>query len=244
MPSSRSHFRPAGAASPIIEATAGAASSVVFGLASFVRRARVFHPDGVAFAATVDVADAHGVLPPGSHDALVRFSRGAGLPESMPDILGLALRLVDLYGPGAHQDLLLVTSGSRPGARHALVPSRTFGHRRWSTVLPYVVGGRRVVFGARPTSPDLDGARQLDDLRRLARTGEDAVRFALEMAEPTGGWQELAAIRVGHECSEAENEGLRFNPANTGGGIQAVGALQTIRRRAYLGSQKGRPTPD
>jgi hypothetical protein len=232
-------FRPAGAATPFIEATAGAASSVVFGLASFIRRARVFHPVGVAFSATVDVPAA-GVLPVGSHDAVLRFSRGAGLPEAVPDILGLALRIVDLHGPGRHQDLLLVTSGSSPGTRHALVPARTFGHHRWSTLLPYEVGGRRVVFGARPSSSALDGARRLEDLRRLADHG---VRFALDVAEPRGDWEEVAAITIGRERTDEENEGLRFNPANTGGGIEPVGVLQTIRRRAYRGSQEGRPTP-
>lgn len=234
-------FRPVGAATPLVEATAGAASSVVFGLASFVRRARVFHPDGVAFAAKVDV-EGGGVLPAGSHDAIVRFSRGAGLPEAVPDILGLALRLVDLHGPGRHQDLLLVTSGSRPGLRHALVPARTFGHRRWSTLLPYDADGRRLVFGARPLSAPLEEARRLDDLRRIVAAG-DPVRFALEVAEPSGDWEEVAVITVGSERSDEENEGLRFNPANTGGGIEPSGFLQTIRRRAYLGSQEGRPTP-
>ena len=236
-------FRPAGAATPFIEATAGAASSIVFGLASFVRRARVFHPDGVAFAATVDVdPGANRVLPTGSHPAVVRFSRGAGLPEAVPDILGLALRLVDVHGPGLHQDLLLVTSGLRFGLRHALVPARTFGHGRWSTLLPYEVAGRRLVFGARPLSPSLREARRLDDLRRLAR-GSDAVRFALEVAEPSGDWEPVGTVTLGAERSDEENEGLRFNPANTGGGIELSGVLQTVRRRAYQGSQQGRPTP-
>ena len=234
-------FRPSGAATPLIEATAGAASAALFGLASFLRRARVFHPDGVAFDATFE-AGGSGVLPAGAHDAVVRFSRGAGLPEAMPDILGLALRLLDVHGPALHQDLLLVTSGSRPGLRHALLPARTVGHERWSTLLPYEVGGRRVVFGARPLSPALDGARHLEDLRQLAGGG-DPLRFALEMAEPGGPWDGIGTVTVGEERPEEEGERLRFNPANTGGGIQPVGLLQTIRRRAYRGSQKGRPTP-
>ena len=181
-------------------------------------------------------------MPVGSHDAVVRFSRGAGLPESMPDILGLALRLVDLHGAGLHQDLLLVTSGSRPGLRHALVPARTFGHDRWSTLLPYEVDGRRVVFGARPLSAALEGARRLDDLRQLAER-RGPVRFALEMAEPRGAWEDVGVITVARARSEEDGERLRFNPANSGGGIEPVGVLQTVRRRAYLGSQEGRPAP-
>ena len=232
-------FRPVGAATPIVEATAGAASAIVFGVASALRRARAFHPVGVAFAATVDV-DGGGGLPGGRHDAIVRFSRGAGLPESMPDILGLALRFVDLHGPGQHQDLLLVTSGSAPGARHALTPARSFGHARWSTILPYEIDGRRrVVFGATPRSAALSGARRLDDLRRLVAGG--GVRFALEVAEPAGPWDEVGVLTIGDELGADATEGLRFNPANTGDRIQPVGVVQTIRRLAYRGSQEGRP---
>ena len=229
-----SPFRPVGAATPLLEATAGAASAAVLGLASAVRRARVFHPDGVAFEATVDV---EAVLPRGRHRAVVRFSRGAGLPEALPDVLGLAVRLLDAHGPGAHQDLLLVTSFSPPGLRHALTPARTFGHERWSTLLPYAVDGdRRVVFGARPRSSELDGAAHLDDLRRLAV----GARFALEVAEPAGDWEEVATLVVGDELPADVNEALRFNPANTGGGVEPVGAIQALRRRAYQGSQRGR----
>ena len=44
--------------------------------------------------------------------AVVRMSRGAGLPAPLPDLLGLAIRL-----PGGAEpvDLLLSTTGRRPG---------------------------------------------------------------------------------------------------------------------------------
>lgn len=238
MPSRSTTFRPLGAATSAVEATAGCVSALVFGAASALRRARVFHPDGVAFRATVRVAEeTTTVLPAGRHEAVVRFSRGIGLPEPAPDILGLAVRLVDLHGPGAHQDLLFVTSGDRPGARHALVPTRRYAYHRWSTLLPYRVRGRRVVFGARPISgPSLKG---LDALREAAATGR--LRFALEVAEPTGAWEEVGVVDIGDAVGRDEADALRFNPANTGGGIEPVGLLQTLRRRAYAGSQRGRP---
>lgn len=232
-----SSFRPAGAATPAIEATLGAASALVLGVGSALRRSRIFHPDGVAFTATVDVDDAT-VLPAGRHPALVRFSRGAGLPEPLPDVLGLALRVEDVHGPGRHQDLLFVTSWSAPGLRHALVPGLTFGHQRWSTVLTYEVpGGRRVVFGARPATTALDGAARLADLGRLG-TG---AAFVLEVAPPTAGWDRIGALTIGDPLPSSAAEGLRFNPANTGGGVAPVGVLQAVRRQAYRGSQRGRP---
>jgi hypothetical protein len=240
MPRPATTFRPLGAATPVVEATAGCVSALVFGAASALRRARIFHPDGAAFRATVRVMEGTTVVPPGRHEAVVRFSRGIGLPEPAPDILGFALRLVDLHGPGAHQDLLFVTSGDRPGARHALVFTRRYAHHRWSSLLPYRVGGRRVVFGARPISGP--SPKDLAALRKAAATGR--LRFALEVAEPTGAWEEVGVIDIGDALGSDEADALHFNPANTGGGIEPIGLLQTLRRRAYAGSQRGRPDTD
>lgn len=240
-------FRPVGAATPLVEATAGAASALVFGAASALRRARIFHPEGVAFHARFAT---NGGLDTGvrlldraeDHAAVVRFSRGVGLPDRWPDILGLAVRVLDAHGPGVHQDLLLVTSGEAPGARHALVPTRSFAHGRWSTLLPYrLPDGRRVVVGGRPVH--VAGApTTFDDLRKAAAGGD--LQYALDLAEATGPWREMALLDLGGELSDADAESLRFNPANAGGGFEPVGFLQTIRRRAYAGSQSGRPTPN
>jgi hypothetical protein len=238
------NFRPAGLLTPVVELTAGLAAAAAFATSSALRRARTFHPDGVAFEATVAVPPpttggtaGDDVLPAGEHRALVRFSRGVGLPERFADVLGLAVRLVDLHGPGAHQDLLLVTSGAAVGARHALVPARSFGHDRWSTLLPYAVGRdkRRVVFGARPLAPGLAAVTTLDGLRAAGD-----VRYSLDLAPVRGDWAPLATLTVGDELPAAAAEGLRFNPANTGGAVEPVGAIQAVRRLAYEGSQTGR----
>ena len=44
-----------------------------------------------------------------THQGLVRFSRCVGLPNAVPDLLGMPLRLSDAHGAGRHQDFLLVT---------------------------------------------------------------------------------------------------------------------------------------
>ena len=63
----------------------------------------------------------------------MRFSRGAGLPEPLPDILGVAVRVLDSHGPGGHQDFLLATSSGLPVAHHALLPATTFWERDATT---------------------------------------------------------------------------------------------------------------
>src|SRR4051794_12115042 len=111
--------RPLGPLTPLVDATAGAAAAALFGATSALRRARTFHPDGAAFESTfvVDEPPDRRPTPTGSTlfdqagecPALVRLSRGAGLPEPLPDIFGLAVRVIDAYGPNAHQDLLVNT---------------------------------------------------------------------------------------------------------------------------------------
>jgi hypothetical protein len=75
--------------------------------------------------------------------ALVRCSRAAGLPEPLPDVLGIAVKLLDTYGPGADQDLLFSSVPDRPTLRGVLVPARSFLRGAFSTLLPYRVGRKR-----------------------------------------------------------------------------------------------------
>ena len=240
----RSVFRPVGAATPLAEATFGIAAAALFYTTSTIRRARTFHPIGAAFEATFTVDQPAGVGvdlldTPGVHDAVVRLSRGVGLREPWPDVLGLALRVQDAHGLGAHQDLLLVTSGERPIVRHLFVPATSFDAIRFSSVLPYRLGDRDMLFGAR--SDDLDGRRLfLNDIERDGATSP--VRFTIDVATPRGTWEQVARLDIGRQLSDRTADALRFNPANTGGGIRPIGVLQAVRRLSYAASQAGRPS--
>ncbi|HSP28939.1 MAG TPA: hypothetical protein VLN74_10365 [Ilumatobacteraceae bacterium] len=239
---SRSAFRPVGAATPLVEATFGIAAAALFSATSAIRGARTFHPIGAAFEATLTVEQPAGVGvklldTPGTHDAVVRLSRGVGLRESWPDILGLALRVLDAHGSGAHQDLLLVTSGERPIARHLFVPTTSFDGIRFSSVLPYRLGDRTVLFGARVD--DVDGPRLLrNDIERDDTT--NPVRFTIDIATLRGAWEQVARLDIGRQLPGQTADALRFNPANTGGGFRPVGVLQAVRRLSYAASQAGR----
>lgn len=238
---SRSAFRPVGAATPLVEATFGVAAAGLFFTTSAIRGARTFHPIGAAFEATFTVVEPAGVGvelldTPGTHDAVVRLSRGVGLRPPWPDVLGLALRVLDAHGPGAHQDQLLVTSGERPIVRHLFVPTTSFDSIRFSSLLPYRLGDRDVLFGAR--SDDLDRRRLL--LNDIGREGATIpVRFSIDIATPRGAWEPVARLDIGRQLSGPTAEGLRFNPANTGGGIKAIGMMQAVRRLSYGASQAG-----
>lgn len=212
---------------------------------SALRRARVFHPVGVAYAVTVRIEPGPAgpwgaplLDRPATLPGVVRLSRGAGLPEGLPDVLGLALRLTDAHGPGRHQDLLVNTAGREPLVRQVFLPARGFGTGRYSSVLPYRTGTGRVLFGARP----LGGGtlRTFAELDRAAAAGE--LRFRLEAARPGGPWRPVGTVEVGERLPDAVARELRFHVnEHTGGGIAPVGLRQELRRRSYLMSQRYRP---
>src|SRR4051794_36038915 len=110
-------------AHPVASDPAGWAVSGV--LAAAARRGKAVHPHGAVHRATLRVSgdpaapgEARLLSEPGQHLAIVRFSRSVGLPRPLPDLLGLSIRIIDAYGAGRHQDLLLVTSIDLPVMHH------------------------------------------------------------------------------------------------------------------------------
>lgn len=213
---------------------------------SSVRGRRIFHPYGLAYTATLTI-DTPPLSPSEclllgtarSYPAIVRFSRGIGLPQPLPDILGIALRLPDVYGPGQHQDLLYIASGNGWLLNRLLLFTGGYLHRPFSSILAYRASQHHLLFGLLPpdTPPELPGT-DLTELRRLARAGQLTYRFAV--AAPAQRWRAIGTLTATAELSPAFSEQLRFNPWNTGGGLTPVGFLQRLRRNAYRASQQGR----
>ena len=166
---------------------------------------------------------------------LVRLSRSFGLPEALPDPCGLAFRIPDAHGPGRHQDLLLVSSAAAVGGRHALMPSRGFCDRPYSTVLPYRLRGEAVMLGARALGPA--PGPKLATLRER-ETGD--LEFELLLAPLTGGWLPIARLLLGARLPPAQTERLDLDPTNTGGGLELAGLLNRLRGPTYRASQDGR----
>src|SRR5829696_1090514 len=162
-----------------VDAAAGSLAGVGFAALSFARRRRIFHPDGVAFHARL------AVVPPRPFGAallderrdrrcLVRLSQGAGLPDGVPDILGVAVRVLDDDASMAAQDLLFATVlGDGHVARHVLAPASSFADRPFSTVLPYRTGSGLVVLTLRPVvSGETGGVGALEDAARAFGAGD------------------------------------------------------------------------
>jgi hypothetical protein len=247
---------------------AATAAGAVFGGLASLRHRRSLHPDGASYHATVRIdgderyagpeqdgggerragltrpGGGHGHVPllarPRAYPALLRFSRGLGLPPGLPDALGVAVRFCDVHGEGRHQDLLMTTSARPPVLHHLLLPALRgpFG-QPYSTILPYRVGDGVRLFGALPLpAPARDDRTDLEEFDDAAARGE--ARFTLALAAPFRGWRPIGVIEAGEPLDREAGEALRFNPWNTGGGIRPVGPFQGLRDAAYGASQRAR----
>jgi hypothetical protein len=213
------------------------------GLAA-LRGGKAVHPHGAVHEAELVVPALDGPLAttqlfgtPGRRTALVRFSRSLGLPRPLPDLLGMSLRVSDAYGAGRHQDFLLVTSVDAPVLHHVFVPAGDVQQRPYSSSLRYGTGGDTFLVGALPRSdsPRPDGGDELERLAAAAATG--ALAFDLAVAPVSGRFRPVAELRVGARLPP-EADALRFNPWNTGGGLEPVGLLNRLRDYAYPLSQR------
>lgn len=140
---------------------------------------------------------------PGTDDVLVRRSRAVGLPASLPDVHGLAIR-VPLTG-GGHGDLLLASTGLGRVSRFLLTASRRPEGRPMTTLLPYRT----------PTGPLL-----------IAAVAETADRFELAYAPPAGAWRRFAELVV---TDEVQQDALvSFDPVTNV--VPGLGSYEWVRR--------------
>lgn len=213
-----------------------AAAERVFAWLSAGRGSRIFHPQGIAYRGVVRVdsgVDGVPLLTAGSaHDTTVRFSRGLGLPRGWPEFLGIALRIGDA------QDLLLASSSPSPLVRMVPLPARSFFGTTLSSLLPFDADGRVVLVGAlvhgRPTGDD----DQLDEVANT-RGPVTAVLLVAELGKP---WRRFGGLELGERLPDDEARRLRFDPWNCAGGLVPHGWINRLRRPAYRGSRRGRPS--
>ncbi len=151
---------------------------------------------------------------PGTDDVLLRWSRAIGLPAPLPDIHGLAVRLVHPGRPPG--DLLLATTGWSRLTRVVLLP----GLSRWrpmTSLLPYATPSGAVLLGALP--------------------GERAT--SLHVASPWGPWQLFAEL---HEVEgPGADEQIDFDPVeNPLPGLPFPPWVRRLREPAYQSARRSR----
>jgi hypothetical protein len=223
---------------------------------SAARRARMFHPEGALYRASVETLAASDDLRTLGDRlagrALVRLSSAWWRKgREWPDALGLAVRFTTSQDPAGSpdtgdQDLLFATI--RFPWTTLLAPAttdvRSFLWNHYHAVSPFDADGvGRVKF--RLESPRLhnaEGVPRLEHLERAVANDEAIWRLQvrrLDVPVTRRAWEDIAVLAL--EGSRlADDQSLRFSPFRTGRGVRPVGFVHHLRVAAYAASQDAR----
>jgi hypothetical protein len=203
----------------------GRAVDAVVHAASAVRGERIIHAKGTAFSGRLtllpgaDALDVPLTTGPQVRPVLVRFSRGAGLPDALPDVLGMAIRIPDADGGGHPQDLMLSTGGGSPLLRRMLVPRWDYRASTYTSLISYQIAGRDRLVAALP----------------------DEGAFLLATASGASPWSPFARLTVAEALPQAQSDGLSFSITNDAGGLRIGGRWRAARAGAYDAARSVEP---
>lgn len=237
---------------------AGAALAPFAAAGSFLRRARVVHPDGVVYRAEVTIdapaGPARDVALRLAGPALVRLSgaiwrrRGGGGRERAPDLLGVAIRFrsdptISPAPDQGDQDMLFATVRSAL----LLLPSlfttnvRSFLDNEYHALGEFDsaelgdVKWRLMT----PSIPGGDVSRE-EALEQAVSSGTAVLELQAREARFGSQWEPVARIRL-IERVNIDQAALRFSPFRTGRGIVPRGLIHASRIVPYPASQLARP---
>lgn len=226
-------------AAPGLSEPAGRAFEGLFRVLKLARPDRPIHPKGLGLAGeltrTGNPHEASGLEwldSPGTDAVEARFSRSVGLPQALPDVLGLALHVtpaVGTPGTGGPADVLFSSTGWRIPGRFLLQPRLDVDGATMTTLMPY--RGRN--------GPVLLGLRTVSLPPGSLSSGEWVL--GLYWARPLGRWRQCGEL-VLHAGSPPGDTPLRFNPLeNQPPGAQTYAWTRRLRERSYRTAQ--RPAP-
>jgi hypothetical protein len=194
-------------------------ASAAAALAALRPAPKPLHPDGEVRSGRLE---RHGRGPrsgvpwldePGEDPVEVRLSRAIGLPEGLPDIHGLAVRV---HGGSGHADVLLASTGTGRLTRHVLTASRDPAGRPLTTLLPYATDSGPVVLGAESAGPD---------------------EYRLSWSHPARPWHEFGTLYLAGR-SDAR---IDFDPVlHPVPGLRQYSWVRRLREPAYRTARRSR----
>lgn len=201
---------------------AGTALSATIRAVSALRPARKpLHPEGAVVAGVLDrrgsavPTGSPWVDEPGRDEVVVRLSRAIGLPESVPDIHGLAMRVPMLAGEG---DLLFASTGWGRVGRFVLTFGSDPQSRPMTTLLPYRTDEGPVLLGVRATEPQL---------------------YEMSWCRPRGEWHPFAELRLSGD--QAPDQAISFDPVrNQLPGLTQYPWVRRLREPSYRTARRSR----
>lgn len=219
---------------PALTETAGHAFAGMFRVLKLARPDRPIHPNGLRLAGELtrtgnpfEPSGLNWLDTPGVDPVEARFSRSIGLPQALPDILGLALRVTPaLDTTGNPADVLFASTGWRVPGRFLLQPRLDVDGATMTTLMPYRGGRGPVLLGLRTVS-----------LPPGSLTSGEWV-LGLYWARPAGPWRQCGELRL-HAGPGPADTPLRFNALeNQPPGAQAYAWTRRLRERSYRTAQR------
>lgn len=220
-------------AGPAVEAV-GILLGAVSAVAARLRRSgRPLHPKGALFTGTLDRfgSDPAWGVPwldeAGRSRVVVRLSRSVGLPPGLPDVNGIAVRLLDGGG-----DLLFSNTGGGPLTRYLLAPHRHVGGVH-TTIMPFRTAAGPLLLRADLAGADEGGvrARAVDRVRLPLTT-------TLSAATPRGPWRPFAELTLTAPVGLVPDPPIAFDPL--GDAIPGLGTYPwaaALRGRSYAAAR-------
>jgi hypothetical protein len=167
-------------------------------------------------------------------EVTARLSRGVGLPDKLPDVLGLALRFHT--DEGWHADVLLASTGIGYPSRFVLVPRRAATGATFGSLLPYRSPRGPVLICVRSV-PSRVLPADLEGLRRSLQ--EQPWQIRLYHASPTEKWHPFADVLL-RPAAEADSAELRFDPVRHPlPGSTTYPWVRRLREPSYRVAQRG-----
>ncbi len=219
-------------------AVAGAAGRLVaipVAAVARLRHGKPMHPRGAVFDG---VLRRDGSVPawgvpwldePSTDRVVVRLSRGAGLPDALPDLLGLAVRLA---GP---VDLLLSSTGKGPLTRWVPVLRRDAAVP-YTSLMGYRTTAGTVRLAALPSAPHApsDPAGLADAVRRRG------LQFTVAASRGRGPWRPFGRLELTAPQQPLDPD-VRFDAVqHTPPGLTADGPMARFRAPAYARARAAR----
>jgi hypothetical protein len=222
---------------PDLPRTAGRFVATPLGAIARLRGGKPMHPRGTVFDAVLERTadpglDVPWLAAPGGEPALVRLSRGAGLPAPLPDLLGVAVRLP---ADGQPIDLLLTTTGR--GRITRLVPMlRRDASAFHSSIMGYRSAAGSIRFAAvgeedeSPSDPD-------EQARKAAGS---RLRYTLLAARGLGPWRPFGRLILRAPVPERDPD-VRFDAVqHPPPGLVPDGPMARFRAPAYARARAAR----